>query len=282
MNLTLDDIRTDITSQVKTALQEDIGSGDITAMLIPENETGSATIITRESCIFCGQAWLEETFIQVGGIDKIEWQVKEGDQLKPGDTLVKLYGNTRSLLTGERTALNFIQLLSGVATKAHEYTELLGQSNIKLLDTRKTIPSLRTAQKYAVTIGGCHNHRIGLFDAFLIKENHIAGCGSIQLAIQTAKANEPNKPVEVEVENIAELKEAIEAEADIVMLDNFSTEQLVEAMTLKNAHIKYEVSGNLTKERIQELNRYDIDFMSFGALTKHVRAVDLSFRLTQG
>ena len=279
MNLQLDDIRNDITHSVKLALEEDIGSGDITAQLIPADQTNTANIITREDCTVCGQAWLDETFKQTGGISNITWHVKEGQRVTANTLLVTLTGNARSLLTGERTALNFLQLLSGIATKAHAYADALGDSHIKLLDTRKTIPGLRTAQKYAVTVGGCHNHRVGLFDAFLIKENHIAACGGIKQAIQQAKHNEPNKKVEVEVETIDELKEAIEAHADIVMLDNFSPEQLQQAFALKNDITKYEMSGNMEIEDIAAARGLAIDYISFGGLTKHCRAVDLSMRM---
>ena len=279
MNLQLDDIRNDITHSVKLALEEDIGSGDITAQLIPADQTNTANIITREDCTVCGQAWLDETFKQTGGISNITWHVKEGQRVTANTLLVTLTGNARSLLTGERTALNFLQLLSGIATKAHAYADALGDSHIKLLDTRKTIPGLRTAQKYAVTVGGCHNHRVGLFDAFLIKENHIAACGGIKQAIQQAKHNEPNKKVEVEVETIDELKEAIEAHADIVMLDNFSPEQLQQAFALKNDITKYEMSGNMEIKDIAAARGLAIDYISFGGLTKHCRAVDLSMRM---
>lgn len=278
MNIQLDDIRHDIAHSVKLALHEDIGSGDITAQLIPADQTNTANVITREDCTVCGQAWFDETFKQTGGISEITWHVKEGQRVTANTPLVTLTGNARSLLTGERTALNFLQLLSGIATKAHSYADALGDSHIKLLDTRKTIPGLRTAQKYAVTVGGCHNHRVGLFDAFLIKENHIAACGGITQAIQQAKYNEPNKKVEVEVETIDELKEAIAAHADIVMLDNFSPAQLQQAFELKNEITKYEMSGNMEIEDIAAARSLAIDYMSFGGLTKHCRAVDLSMR----
>lgn len=279
MNIELNNIRNDIINSVKLALDEDIGSGDITAQLIPESQTNTAKVITREDCTVCGQAWFDETFKQTGGINKITWHVSEGQQVKANTLLVTLEGNTRSLLTGERTALNFLQLLSGVASKARSYADTLGDSHIKLLDTRKTIPGLRTAQKYAVTIGGCHNHRIGLFDAFLIKENHIAACGGIAKAIQQAHKNEPSKKVEIEVETIEELKEAIDAGADIVMLDNFSAEQLQQAFALKNDVTKFEISGNMEIENIAASKGLNIDYISFGGLTKHCKAVDLSMKI---
>ena len=279
MNITLDAIREDIKTQVIQSLREDIGSGDITAQLIPADKIDTAVVVTREECVVCGQAWVEEVFQQLDRNTQIEWLVAEGDRVIENTPLCRIRGNTRVLLTGERTALNFLQTLSGVASKAYEYKKTLGESSIKLLDTRKTLPGLRTAQKYAVTIGGCHNHRIGLFDAFLIKENHIAACGSISNAIQTARKNEPNKRVEVEVENLEELREALNAKADIIMLDNFSTEMLEHATALEKGTSKYEVSGNLTQQRIAELAKFNIDYLSFGALTKHVQAVDLSMRL---
>ena len=287
MNLTLTDIETDIRASVKTALIEDIGTGtgtgtgtgDITAQLIPHDKRANAEIITREACIMCGQAWLDETFKQLGGLDRIEWLVNDGDTLKAGDTLVKLEGNARTLLTGERTALNFIQLLSAVATKANNYVQALGQSKIRILDTRKTIPGLRTAQKYAVVVGGCHNHRIGLYDAFLIKENHIAACGGIQQAVTAARALAPNKTVEIETETLAELNEAIDAGADVAMLDNFTEEMLSEALALDRKSTKFELSGNLTIKELKDVASLNIDYCSFGDLTKNVQAIDLSMRI---
>lgn len=280
MNLSLSDIQADIEFNVKHALLEDIGTGDITAQLVPGHKTTDAKIITRENCILCGQAWLEETFRQLGGLDKIDWHFKDGDKLSSGSTIVSLRGSAKTLLTGERTALNFIQLLSAVATKTHEYASILTPgSELKILDTRKTIPGLRRAQKYAVTVGGCHNHRIGLFDAFLIKENHIAACGGIAAAISTARKIAPEKPVEVETETIEQLKEAIDAGADIAMLDNFSDEMLRQAIELDRHDTKFEVSGNLSIERLKEISALSIDFCSFGNLTKHIQAIDLSMRI---
>ena len=278
MNLSLADIQQDINKSVELALAEDIGDGDITAELIPADETATAEIITREDCVLCGQAWLEETFRQLGGLESIEWLAKDGDQLSANETLVNLKGNARTLLTGERTALNYIQLLSAVATKAKKYSSVLKGSNIKILDTRKTIPGLRTAQKYAVAVGGCHNHRIGLYDAFLIKENHIKACGGISEAIARAREIAPGKKVEVETETISELREAIRSGADIAMLDNFSDEMLSEAMKLDRRSTKFELSGNLAIENLGHLKDVRIDYCSFGTLTKNVAAVDLSMR----
>lgn len=279
MNIQLDSIRSDITRAVREALAEDIGDGDITAMLIPADQTNTAEIITREDCIMCGQAWLEETFSQLGGLDSIEWHVKDGDQVQADSKLVTLKGNARTLLTGERTALNFIQLLAATATKAHQFAKLLPNSKIKILDTRKTIPGLRTAQKYAVTCGGCHNHRIGLYDMFLIKENHIAACGGITAAVEKAREIAPDKRVEVEVETREELLEAIAARADVVMLDNFDADSLQYAMNLDKQCTKYELSGNLDMGNLNTIAKLDVDYCSFGALTKHVSAVDLSLRI---
>lgn len=279
MNIQIHDIKNDIHRAVRDALNEDIGDGDITAELIPADKTDDAIIITREACTMCGQAWLEETYHQLGGLESIEWLANDGDHVAQDTPMVKLKGNSRRLLTGERTALNFLQLLCATATLANQYLTQLGPSQIKLLDTRKTIPGLRTAQKYAVATGGCHNHRIGLFDAYLIKENHIAACGSISKAISHARHNHPQKPVEVEVESIPELQEALSANADIIMLDNFSTEQLDQLTEIDKGNSKYELSGNLTIDKIASIKDYDIDFISFGALTKNIKAIDLSFRI---
>ncbi len=279
MNIALNDIREDITRSVKIALEEDIGSGDITAQLIPADKTDTARIITREDCVICGTAWVDETYKQLDDSVSIDWQVKDGDTAKAGTTLATLSGNSRALLTGERTALNFMQLLSGTATKAHQLKAELGESHIKLLDTRKTVPGLRTGQKYAVAIGGCNNHRIGLFDAFLIKENHISSCGSIKNAVSAAKQNQPDKIVEVEVENIDQLKQALTYGADIVMLDNFSRDMLSSLSNIDKGTVKYELSGNMSLRDIQKIKDYNIDYISFGTITKNVHAIDLSFRI---
>ncbi len=279
MNIQLDDIRDDIQRAVTIALKEDIGTGDITAQLIPADKTDTATIITREDCLICGSAWVDETYRQLDRNIQLEWHVNDGDYVQANTTLVTLSGNSRALLTGERTALNFLQLLSGVATKAHQYKQALGDSPIQLLDTRKTIPGLRSAQKYAVAAGGCHNHRIGLFDAYLIKENHIAACGSIENAITTAKQLNPGKLVEVEVESIDELKQALNCGAGVIMLDNFDEATLEEAQKLDKGKAKYELSGNMLLADIGRFKAFGIDYISFGALTKSVDAVDLSFRI---
>jgi nicotinate-nucleotide pyrophosphorylase (carboxylating) len=274
-------LRADIERTVRWALEEDIGSGDITAELIPADKIATATIITREHATICGRPWVDEVFRQLDDNVKLDWQVRDGDRVEPNQILVTLQGRARSLLTGERTALNFLQTLSGTATTAYEYAQLVKGTDIKILDTRKTIPGLRTAQKYAVRCGGCHNHRIGLFDAFLIKENHIAACGGIIAAVSKARELHPDKPVEVEVENFDELKQALNAKADIIMLDNFSIADAKEAMRLVNHSAQVEISGNVAAESIDTLIGIAPDFISSGALTKHVRAVDLSMRIAE-
>ncbi|MGP9800012.1 carboxylating nicotinate-nucleotide diphosphorylase [Rheinheimera sp. NSM] len=269
---------------VSNALAEDLGflplaEGDITASLIPKAQQASATIITREDCVVCGTAFADEVFRQLGNEVQISWQVKDGDKVPANSQLCRLTGPARILLTGERTALNFLQLLSATATTTAHYVQFLHGSTTRLLDTRKTLPGLRFAQKYAVTTGGGKNHRIGLFDAFLIKENHIAAAGSIANAVTTARQNFPGKPVEVETENLAELQQALNAGADIIMLDNFSLADIKQAVTLNAGKAKLEVSGNITSERLSELAATGVDYISSGALTKHVQAIDLSMRL---
>jgi len=282
-----DALQHDITTTITWALQEDLNgfpqSGqDITAELIPENENAIATVISRDECIICGVAWVNEVFKQLdaasGLSTSITWFVNDGQHVKANTTLFELKGNARTLLTGERTALNFLQTLSGTATITSDYVKALAGTTTKLLDTRKTIPGLRSAQKYAVTCGGGVNHRIGLFDAFLIKENHIAACGGINKAVETAKQNHPDKTVEVEVENLDELTQALNAGADIIMLDNFTTQMIEQAVTLANGKAKLEVSGNMTLTTLNDYAKTGVDFISVGALTKHLHAVDLSMR----
>lgn len=267
-----------IRENVKSALAEDVGSGDITAQLIPADQVAKANVITREDCVFCGKDWVNEVFAQLDPTVEIEWHVDDGDFATANSTLFSLQGNARSLLTGERAALNFVQTLSGTATTSRYYANLVAHTNVKLLDTRKTIPGLRDAQKYAVACGGCHNHRIGLYDAFLIKENHIAACGSIALAAATARTIAPGKPVEVEVENFAELEQALIANADIIMLDNFNMEDMRKAVAINAGQAKLEASGNVTETTLPLIAETGVDFISIGALTKHCRAVDLSMR----
>lgn len=264
---------------VKFALEEDIGSGDITAMLIPEGNTAKARIITREAAVICGVDWVNEVFQQVDSRVELTWHIADGDRVAPDQLLFELSGPARALLTGERTALNFLQLLSGTATVCSEYAALVAHTQVQLLDTRKTIPGLRTAQKYAVTCGGCHNHRIGLYDAFLIKENHIAACGGIAAAVAAAQQIAPGKPVEVETENLDELNQALNAGADIIMLDNFSLEDMRRAVAITNGRAKLEASGNVNNQTLVPIAETGVDYISIGALTKHARAVDLSMRL---
>ena len=267
-----------IQENVAAALHEDIGTGDITALLIPADQQAKATVITREDCVFCGKDWVIEVFAQIDKKIVIEWNIDDGETAAANSTLFSLNGNARSLLTGERAALNFVQTLSGTATISRYYANLVAHTNVKLLDTRKTLPGLRDAQKYAVATGGCHNHRIGLYDAFLIKENHIAACGGIKAAVARARAIAPNKPVEVEVENFRELDEALAANADITMLDNFNLEDMRKAVAINNGKAKLEASGNVTKKTLPLIAETGVDFISIGALTKHCRAVDLSMR----
>jgi nicotinate-nucleotide pyrophosphorylase (carboxylating) len=270
----------DLHEQVRRALAEDIGTGDMTAGLIAADRVGRAALITREAAIICGIPYADSSFNQVDARVRLEWHVAEGDAVAAGQLLLTLAGPARALLTGERTALNFLQLLSGTATAAHSYAALLEGTNCRLLDTRKTIPGLRTAQKYAVRVGGGHNHRVGLFDGILIKENHIVAAGSIAGAVAAARSAS-RVPVEVEVENLSELRQAIEAGADIAMLDEFTLPAMREAVAV-NARaprpLKLEASGGITAGTIREVAKTGVDFISVGSITKHVRAVDLSMR----
>jgi len=267
-----------IIDTVRTALQEDIGSGDRTALLVPGATRARATVITRESAVLCGTAWFDEVYRQLDHAIAISWDAQDGDSVAPGTTVCRLQGPARALLTGERTALNFLQLLSGTATVTREYASLLSGYSTRLLDTRKTIPGLRSAQKYAVLCGGGHNHRLGLFDAILIKENHILAAGSISAAV--AQARTQDVPVEVEVENLKQLEEAIEAGADTLLLDNFDLTHLRKAVTLNRGRTRLEASGSVTKDNLRAIAATGVDFISCGALTKHVRAVDFSMRFT--
>jgi nicotinate-nucleotide pyrophosphorylase (carboxylating) len=267
---------------VKFALAEDIGTGDITAQLIPLEKPGRARVITREQAVICGTDWVNEVFSQIDRHIQVIWKVQDGDVTTPNQTLFEVHGSLRHLLTAERTALNFLQILSGTATVCRSYAERVKHTSVKLLDTRKTIPGLRTAQKYAVTVGGCFNHRIGLYDAFLIKENHIAACGSIQSAIRQARSQVPGRPVEAEVENLAELQEALGAKADIIMLDNFTLDTMKEAVALARRlapDCKLEASGGITANNIAIIAKTGVDYISIGSLTKHLHAIDLSMRV---
>lgn len=263
---------------IQQALQEDIGDGDITALLTPEDEQATATIISREDMILAGQPWVNALIAAFDSSVQITWLKNDGDLVRANETIFKLAGSARSLLTVERPALNFVQTLSAVASKTAEYVKQLDGLNTKLLDTRKTLPGLRIAQKYAVSVGGGQNHRLGLFDAFLIKENHIMAAGGIAQAIAKAHQIAPGKPVEVEVETWAELDQALEAQADIVMLDNFSQQQMVDAVKHVAGRCKLEASGNITIANLREVATTGVDYISMGVLTKDVKAVDLSMR----
>jgi len=265
-----------ISETVTTALSEDLGSGDVTAMLVPADVIAEATVITRESAVLCGTAWFDEVYRQLDPAITINWQAQDGDRISPRMIVCKARGPARALLSGERTALNFLQLLSGTATITHEYVNLLSGYDTKLLDTRKTIPGLRSAQKYAVLSGGGHNHRMGLYDAILIKENHIRSAGSVGAAVTRAKIQ--GVPVEVEVENLMELEEALQAGADTVLLDNFDLAGLRQAVAVNRGRARLEVSGGVNQDNIRALAATGVDFISIGALTKHVRAVDFSMR----
>lgn len=263
---------------IQQALQEDIGDGDITALLTPEDEQATATIISREDMILAGQPWVNALIAAFDPSVEITWLKNDGDLVRANETIFKLAGSARSLLTVERPALNFVQTLSAVASKTAEYVKQLDGLNTKLLDTRKTLPGLRIAQKYAVAVGGGQNHRLGLFDAFLIKENHIMAAGGIAQAITKAHQIAPGKPVEVEVETWAELEQALEAQADIVMLDNFSQQQMIDAVKHVAGRCKLEASGNITIANLREVASTGVDYISMGVLTKDVKAVDLSMR----
>lgn len=266
----------DIDAIVRLALQEDIGSGDITAALLPESRTMTASVISRETAIFCGTAWGDEILRQVDPRIQVEWLKQDGDQLEPDSVICRLAGPARSLLTAERTLLNFLQTLSGTATRSRFFASQVAHTGVALLDTRKTLPGLRSAQKYAVRVGGCHNHRQGLYDGFLIKENHIESCGGIAAAVQQARKQTGELPVEVEVRNLDELGQAIAAGADIAMLDNFSLQATGEAVALAAGRIRLEASGGIEEATLAKIAETGVDYISIGALTKHCQAVDLS------
>ena len=276
-------LRIEIAKQVALALQEDIATGDINAQLIPDTQCDTATIICREPMVVAGKAWVDEVFRQLDPNMQLDWAVKDGDAVAANQILVTLIGNTRALLTGERTALNFLQTLSSTATVVANHVAVIAELPTKLLDTRKTIPMLRHAQKYAMLCGGGNNHRIGLNDAFLIKENHIMACGGIAQAVSQARQI-ANKPVEVEVENFDELQQAIAANADIVMLDNFTiedTQKAVELVASLGKPCQLEASGDISLTHLRQVAETGVDFISMGALTKHIKAIDLSMRFQQ-
>ncbi len=269
-------VPTDIAQLVTFCLQEDVGTGDITAELIPIDKTISAKLISRDNGVFCGRPWADEVFQQVDNSITANWHIEEGAELSPDQTLLQISGSPRSILTAERTVLNFLQTLSAVSTISQHYASLVRHTSVKLLDTRKTLPGLRSAQKYAVRVGGCFNHRLGLFDAFLIKENHIAACGGIEAAVSKAKALYPNKPVEIEVQNLNELELAISAEADTVMLDNFECSNILKAVKLNGGRVKLEASGGIEADMLVSIAETGVDYISLGALTKNCQAIDLS------
>jgi nicotinate-nucleotide pyrophosphorylase (carboxylating) len=271
----------DLMAQVERALAEDIGRGDLTASLIPEDRRGRARVITREPAIICGLPYVDASFMQVDPRVALEWRVAEGEAAIADQLLFQVAGPARALLTAERTALNFLQLLSATATAAHRYAALVAGTGCRVLDTRKTVPGLRTAQKYAVRVGGGHNHRLGLYDGILIKENHIMAAGSILAAVSRARALHPGARVEVEVENASELGEAILAGADVALLDNFSLTQLRDAVAINRSALKpvqLEASGGVTEQSIRAIAETGVDYVSVGGITKHVHAVDLSMR----
>ncbi len=264
---------------VAQSLREDVGSGDITAQLIPVDRISSGHIITREKAVVAGTDWVREVFRQVDPGVTLDWHSSDGETVAPGQTLFTAVGNARSLLTAERSALNWLQALSGTATLCADYAAQVAHTGVKLLDTRKTIPGLRLAQKYAVTCGGCHNHRLGLWDAFLIKENHIAACGSIAAAVAEARRIAPGRPIEVETEDLGELEQGLAAGADIIMLDEFSLQDMSEAVRLTATAAKLEASGSINRQTVVAVAETGVDYISIGALTKDIKAIDLSMRL---
>ena len=275
----------DLARQVEGALREDLGSGDVTAALVPAAQRVRGSVVTREAAVLCGRAWAEETFRQLDARVQLTWHAADGDRVAAQQVLFAIAGPARPVLTGERTALNFLQLLSGTATVTRRFVDAVAGTGCRILDTRKTVPGLRTAQKYAVCCGGGRNHRMGLYDQVLIKENHVAAAGSLTGAIETARRSAAGITVEVEVETLGELQEALNARPDIIMLDEFSLEDMRAAVALNHAHgavAKLEVSGSVSLEAVRAIALTGVDYISVGALTKHVRAIDLSLRLDFG
>lgn len=276
------EIPTDLDSQVSAALREDVGSGDVTALLVPDTQIAKGRVITREPAVLCGQPWVEATFRTLDPNIKLGWRASDGDRIAADQVIFEITGSARAVLTGERTALNFLQLLSATATAARQFADAVAGTGCIILDTRKTLPGLRTAQKYAVRCGGAQNHRIGLYDMVLIKENHIAAAGSLAGAIAAARRVAPNLPVEVEVESLAEFSAALAARPDIILLDEFTRADMVKAVALNRANarpLKIEASGSVSLETIRAIAETGVDYISVGGLTKHVHAVDLSMRL---
>jgi nicotinate-nucleotide pyrophosphorylase (carboxylating) len=275
----------DLARQVEAALCEDLGSGDVTAALVPAAQRVRGNVVTREEAVLCGRAWVEETFRQLDARVQLTWHAADGDRVAAQQALFAIAGPARPVLSGERTALNFLQLLSGTATVTRRFVDAVAGTGCRILDTRKTVPGLRTAQKYAVRCGGGQNHRMGLYDQVLIKENHIAAAGSLTGAIEAARRSAAGITVEVEVETLAELREALNARPDIIMLDEFSLADMRAAVALNRSHgavAKLEVSGSVSLEAVRDIGLTGVDYISVGALTKHVRAIDLSMRLDFG
>tara|TARA_B100001175_G_C19320892_1_gene547692 strand:+ start:14 stop:844 length:831 start_codon:yes stop_codon:yes gene_type:complete len=272
----MDNLPNHIKETIRIALAEDLGDGDITSELIPASKTIEAIVLSREEAVVCGVDWVNEVFAQIDSNVSIDWSVEEGMLVNAGTELLKLRGSARSILSGERTALNFLQTLSGTASQTRYFIDLLAETSVTLLDTRKTLPGLRSAQKYAVKIGGGTNHRLGLFDAFLIKENHIDACGGIHKAIAAARALHPEKIVEIEVQNLPEFMQAIEAEPDIIMLDNFSIDSMKEAVVLNQGRCKLEASGGIQQDQLVNIAKTGVNYISIGGLTKNCQAIDLT------
>ena len=272
----MDNLPNDIKETIRIALAEDLGDGDITSELIPASKTIEAIVLSREEAVVCGVDWVNEVFAQIDSNVSIDWSVEEGMLVNAGTELLKLRGSARSILSGERTALNFLQTLSGTASQTRYFIDLLAETSVTLLDTRKTLPGLRSAQKYAVKIGGGTNHRLGLFDAFPIKENHIDACGGIPKAIAAARALHPEKIVEIEVQNLPEFVQAIEAEPDIIMLDNFSIDSMKEAVVLNQGRCKLEASGGIQQDQLVNIAKTGVNYISIGGLTKNCQAIDLT------
>jgi len=272
----------DLGSQVQAALREDVGSGDVTARLVPERQQAHGRVITREDAVLAGRPWVEETFRQLDATLRLKWHAEDGERLTADQVIFEAEGSARSILTGERNALNFLQLLSGTATETRRFVDAIAGTACKILDTRKTLPGLRTAQKYAVRCGGGQNHRMGLFDMVLVKENHIAAAGSLAKAVDTARVHAPGLKVEVEVESLAEFETAMAAKPDIIMLDEFSLSDMRAAVAIngkRSRPVKIEASGGVSLEGLRDIAETGVDYISVGALTKHVRAIDLSMRL---
>jgi nicotinate-nucleotide pyrophosphorylase (carboxylating) len=275
----------DLARQVEAALREDLGSGDVTAALVPAAQRVRGSVIVREDAVLCGRAWVDETYRQLDPGVQLTWQAADGERVAAGQVVFAIAGPARPVLSGERTALNFLQLLAGTATATRRFVDAVAGTGCRILDTRKTLPGLRTAQKYAVRCGGAQNHRMGLYDQVLIKENHIAAAGSLTGAIEAARRNAPRIAVEVEVETLGELQEALSARPDIVMLDEFSLADMRAAVALNRAHgaaAKLEVSGSVSLETVRAIAETGVDYISVGAITKHVGAIDLSMRLDFG